>query len=109
MKIVTNSQTIEEPKDPENCTIFSLYKLFADADDIDSLRKRYVAGGMGWGKAKHLLFETINEQIKPYRQKYNDLMNDKFQIDEILKSGSQKAQDMVSEKLSQIRKVLGLR
>jgi tryptophanyl-tRNA synthetase len=109
MKIVTNSQSIEESKDPEKCTIFSLYKLFAETAQIESLKKRYLAGGLGWGEAKQLLFEAINEQIKPYRQKYDDLMQDKVQIDKILEEGSDIAQEIVANKLNKIRKIIGLR
>jgi tryptophanyl-tRNA synthetase len=109
MKIVTNSQTIEEPKDPDKCTIFSLYKLFAETEQIEALRKRYLAGGMGWGEAKQTLFEAINEHIKPYREKYEELMQDKGQIDTILDEGSQIAQELVADKLHKIRKIIGLR
>jgi tryptophanyl-tRNA synthetase len=70
MRIVTNSQTLEEPKDPESCSIFSLYRHFATIEQIEALKQRYLAGGMGWGHAKTELFEVMNAVLTPLRQKF---------------------------------------
>ncbi|MBL7149408.1 MAG: tryptophan--tRNA ligase [Candidatus Cloacimonetes bacterium] len=108
MKIVTNSQTVNEPKDPGKCNIFALYKLFADKQQQAEMRKKYLAGGMGWGKAKQELFEIMNETIAPIRSKYEDLINNKDYIDEVLREGAKKASEIVSGKVAFLRKELGL-
>ena len=59
MRIVTNSQSVDEPKDPDSCSVFALYKLFASPEEQDALAQRYRAGGMGWGDAKKTLFEKM--------------------------------------------------
>ena len=109
MKIVTNSQTIEEPKNPDTCNIFSLYRHFATEEEIESLRKTYLAGGMGWGYAKQLLFEAIDKHIAPYRDKYYELMERKSYIDEVLENGSEIVRKLVDKKLDFLRKEIGLR
>ena len=108
MKIVTNSQTVEEPKDPDSSNIFALYKLFANKEEIEALRQRYLAGGMGWGDAKKALFEKMDEYLSPMRQKYEELMNNKDYIDEILEKGAEKAREIVSKKINEIHKVIGV-
>jgi tryptophanyl-tRNA synthetase len=108
MKIVTNSQTIEEPKDPEKCSIFALYKLFANKEQQEELQNKYRAGGMGWGFAKQLLFETLNETISPIRENYFRLINDKAYIDEVLKDGAARASEIVARKMDYIRREIGL-
>lgn len=108
MKIVTNSQTIEEPKDPEKCSIFALYKLFANKEQQEELQNKYRAGGMGWGFAKQLLFETLNETISPIRENYFRLINDKAYIDEVLKDGAVRASEIVARKMDYIRREIGL-
>ena len=108
MKIVTNSQTVEEPKDPDTCSIFSLYKLFATNDQQEDLRKKYRAGGLGWGHAKQYLFEIMNETLSPIRDRYMELINDKPYIDEVLKEGAFKANEIVSQKIDFIRNAIGL-
>ncbi|OPX27646.1 MAG: tryptophan--tRNA ligase [Candidatus Cloacimonas sp. 4484_143] len=108
MKIVTNSQSVEEPKDPDTCSIFSLYKLFASKDQQLELRKKYLAGGMGWGHAKQYLFEIMDETLAPIREKYTELINDKSYIDDVLKDGADRANEIVSRKMDFIRKAIGL-
>jgi tryptophanyl-tRNA synthetase len=107
-KIVTNSQEVEEPKDPDTCNVFSLYKLFSTEDEQASLAERYRAGGMGWGHAKKELFEKMNEQISPMRDRYNELMSDKAEIDNILAKGAEKARTIAAAKILFLRKSMGI-
>lgn len=108
MKIVTNSQSVEEPKDPDNCSVFALYKCFADEAQIESLRQRYLAGGMGWGHAKQELFERMNEALSPFRKRYEELMANRDYIHQILKEGSEKARPLAAAKIRQLRRIIGL-
>ncbi|MDP8269308.1 MAG: tryptophan--tRNA ligase [Candidatus Tenebribacter davisii] len=107
MKIVTNSQTIEEVKDPDKCNVFALYKLFATDEQQEALRKMYLAGGMGWGHAKNELFEVMNELIFPMREKYNKLMENKDYIAKVLDEGSEKAREIASKKIEYVKNILG--
>ncbi len=109
MKIVTNSQTIEEPKDPDSCNVFTLYKLFSTAEEQEGLRKKYQAGGMGWGEAKQTLFEAMDRVIAPMREKYDSIIEDKAFIDKILDEGSERASQIVDAKLRFLRKAIGMR
>lgn len=108
MRIVTNSQTVEEPKNPDESNIFSLYKLFATPEEIEDLKNQYLKGGMGWGYAKNILFEKINSHFKPMREKYNELISDKKYIDKILLEGSEKARFIASKKMRKLRRALGV-
>ncbi|MFO7895523.1 MAG: tryptophan--tRNA ligase [Candidatus Cloacimonadales bacterium] len=109
MKIVTNSQTIEEPKDPEKCNVFALYKLFATAEEQADLRARYWAGGLGWGHAKQELFEVMNAHLEPMREKYFALLDDKDYLDKVLADGAARASQIVQKKLDKMRLALGLK
>jgi len=108
MKIKTNSQAIEEPKDPDKCTVFSLYKLFASEAKQEKLKKRYISGGMGWGEAKQELYEAMEKIIAPKRLIYDELMEDKTKIDIILDNGAEKARKIASKKIKELRKVIGI-
>ncbi len=109
MRIVTNSQTVEEPKDPDQCNVFALYKLFADEEEIKTMRERYQAGGMGWGDAKNALFEKMNEVLTPFREKYDALMENPREIDRILDEGSERVRPRAMRKLVKLRKAIGVR
>ena len=106
-KIVTNSQSIEEPKDPDTCNVFTLYQLFASQGQQALLAARYRAGGMGWGEAKGELFSVLNQTIAPMRERYNDLMEDTSYIDEVLEEGAVRARALASEKIRTLRKAMG--
>jgi tryptophanyl-tRNA synthetase len=108
MRIVTNSQTVEEAKDSEQCTIFSLYRNFAAEEQVEALRKRYLAGGMGWGHAKQGLFEAMNSILAPLRERYNDLMSRPDDIRRILEEGSAQARVLAQKKIDYLRGVIGM-
>lgn len=108
MKIVTNSQSVEEPKDPDNCNVFSIYKLFADQAEQEALAARYRAGGMGWGHAKEELFLLLDKTLSPMREKYNALIEDKSHIQQVLKEGAQKARIIAGNTIKRLREAVGL-
>ncbi len=107
-RIVTNSQGIEEPKDPETCSVFGLYKLFASQAEQQELAVRYCAGGMGWGEAKAALFEKLNAEIGPMREKYDALMADTARIDAVLTDGAARAREVAARTISRLRKAVGV-
>ncbi len=108
MRITTNSQTVDEPKDPETCTVFSLYRNFASPDQVEALRQRYLAGGMGWGHAKQELFEVMNAALSPLRERYTDLIARPDYITQVLAEGSAKARTLADAKIRQLRDIIGM-
>ncbi len=106
-KIVTNSQDVEESKDPDTCNVFRLYKLFASEQEQAALAARYRAGGMGWGEAKAELFRVLNTVISPMRERYDALMAEPSRIDEILKEGGLKARALAGRKIENLRQAMG--
>lgn len=107
MKIKTNSLPIEAPKDPDNCNVFALYKLFSTKDEQDSLATQYRAGSMGWGDAKQQLFEKVDAHVAPMREKYDQLMQNPDEIDKILEEGAKKAREIASQTINRLRIAMG--
>ncbi|MDR2304384.1 MAG: tryptophan--tRNA ligase [Treponema sp.] len=108
MRIVTNSQPLEEPKDPEQSQIYLLYKLFATAEEQASLAARYRAGGMGWGEAKEELFRAANRELSPLRERYEAIMADPAGLDRILAEGAAKARPIAAATVKRFRKASGI-
>jgi len=108
MKIVTTSQEVEEAKEPEGDTIFTLYSLIASKEEQEALAERYRAGGMGWGDAKQTLFEALNGYLAPKRDIFHGLMEDKGKLDQILADGAAKARDYARRKMDAIRTSIGV-
>lgn len=107
MKIKTDSLPPEAPKEVKGNIVFDIYKCFATQEQQDALAKRY-AEGIGWGHAKEELFQVLDAQLSPMRQRYNDLMNDKSQMDQIMKDGAERARAHASKLLAEVRKAIGI-
>jgi tryptophanyl-tRNA synthetase len=108
MRIVTNSQGVEEKKDPDASQIYAYYKLFATPDEQAALASRLCAGGMGWGDAKEELFRVANRELAPKRQKYDELMANPKVLDEILAKGAERARPIAAATVKRARKATGI-
>jgi tryptophanyl-tRNA synthetase len=108
MRITTNSQGVDEVKDPDSSEIFLLYKLFADEAEREALRKRYAEGGMGWGEAKEELFRVANRELSPVRERWNAIMADIPALDKTLAQGAEKARAIAAQTLARLRKAIGI-
>ncbi|MDR0498029.1 MAG: tryptophan--tRNA ligase [Treponema sp.] len=108
MRLVTNSQAVEEPKDPDTSQIFLYYKLFATVEEQAALAARFRAGGMGWGEAKEELFRVANRELTPMRKQYEELMADPKRVDEILAKGAERARPIAAATVIRFRKAAGI-
>ena len=106
-KIVTNSLEPGDPKDSSNCTVFALYKYFATKQMIDELKDDY-KNGISWGDAKNKLFEVVNNTIRPIRESYETLLEDRDLINDLLSDGSNKVRPIAKELLDSIRSSVGI-
>ena len=106
MRIITDSKTPEEAKDPDESTIYQLYKHFASESEIAEFAEMFRAGGMGYGTAKTILFEKINSVLSDARMEYERLMANPDEIEQILKHGAERAKPVAMETLSRVRKAM---
>lgn len=107
MSIVSDSKELEEPKDPDTCHIFAIYKLLASESEIEVMKAKYIAGGYGYGHAKIALYDLILTKFKSERELYNSLMADTTKIDEALALGASKAKKVARKVLDRVREKIG--
>lgn len=108
MKIVTDSTPLELPKDPKTCYVFALFKLFASADEQETLSRQYQAGGFGYGTAKKALFEKVWTYFEPFRARRAELEKDPAHVAAILKDGAERARAEAMKTLRAARRAVGL-
>jgi tryptophanyl-tRNA synthetase len=106
-KIKTNSLEPGEPKETDGCTLFGIYQAFAHPEEIAQIRNRY-AEGIGWGEMKQVLFEKINQEITPARERYEALMQAPDHIERELREGAEKARAIASPFIRQLRAAVGI-
>jgi tryptophanyl-tRNA synthetase len=107
MSIVSDSTPLEEPKNPDTCNVFALYKLLAENDQIIEMQENYKRGGYGFGHAKQALFELILTKFEKERIDFNRLMSNQPSIDSALQVGAKKARIVAKDVLQRIRSKVG--
>lgn len=107
MGIETDSTPLEEPKDPDTCNVFALYKIMASENQIAEMRKNYEGGNYGYGHAKQALFDLVKERFQEPREKYEYYINNLKEIDKALEVGAEKARKVANVVLKKVRTKAG--
>ncbi|MEO1416870.1 MAG: tryptophan--tRNA ligase [Bacteroidota bacterium] len=107
MRIVTDSTPLEEPKNPDTCNVFALYKILATPEEIAQMRQNYLGGNYGYGHAKTALFELIIERFADEREKYDYYMANLPELDQKLAEGAAKAKEIAHQTLTRVRGRMG--
>jgi len=107
MSIITDNTSLEEPKNPDTCTVFALYSLLAAVDQTSEMRGNYEGGNYGYGQAKSELFELIINKFSLERQQFDHYMDHPELIDEKLKDGEERATSIAIKVLARVKDKLG--
>jgi tryptophanyl-tRNA synthetase len=107
MRIETDSTPLEDPKDPDTCNVFALYRLLASDEQVAEMRANYLGGGYGYGHAKKALLELILERFADERERFNYYMENLSELDEMLAIGADKARSVAQKTLGRVRNALG--
>ena len=108
MRVVTDSTPLEQPKNPDTCNVFALYKLFATPAEREELAARYRAGNFGYGTAKKALFEKFEATFAPLRQKRAELAASRDYVESVLQDGAARARAEARKTLTAARKAMGI-
>ena len=106
--IVTDSKAPGEPKATEGSALFQIYQAFASTEETAAMARAY-GDGIGWGDAKQMLFERIDREIAPMREHYQALIDNPAQMDKILLAGADKARQLATPFMRELRHAVGLR
>lgn len=106
-RIKTNLLEPGEPKDPDTSTVFQIWAAFADAQEVARMRHEF-ENGIAWGEAKKQLFERVNDELAPARERYQALMDDPTYIEEVLRKGADRARESSAPLMEKIRKAVGI-
>jgi tryptophanyl-tRNA synthetase len=106
--IVTDSRAPGEPKEVDGSALFQIYQAFASEEEAQAMRRAY-AQGIAWADAKQLLFERIDHEIAPMRERYQHLITNPGELEAMLLAGAQKARDLAAPFMTRLRHAVGLR
>jgi len=107
MKIKTNLLEPGEPKDPDDCTLFDIYRAFSTADQAAAYRQKLI-DGMGWGDAKQELFEHLDAHLAGPRVEYEKLIADPTHVEAVLQQGAVRAREHSAALIGKVRQAVGI-
>ncbi len=107
MSIVTDSKSLEEPKNPEEDNVYNIFRLIASESESKIMREKYLAGNYGYGHAKKELLGLILDKFNNQRKLFNEYYHDEMLLDEELEKGEKKARDIGNAVLDRVKFVLG--
>ena len=107
MKIQTQSLSVEEPKDPDQCNVFKLFKIISSDEETEKLRARYINGGMGYGDAKELLYNQTLNRFSKNRELFFELTSNRDRVEQLLLEGALKARKQAQNVLKRVRARVG--
>lgn len=108
MGIVTDSKGLDDPKDPDTCNIFQLYKFFGTREEIEEMAANYRAGGYGYGHAKLALFEKLNQFLEPFRDRYQYLVDHPDEVLDVLRTCGKEARATARITMDRVRDAIGM-
>ena len=108
MGIVTDSKTVEEPKDPEGNSIYGLYRLFATPEEAEAMAAAFRTGGYGYGTAKKELLAVYHRLFDPFKARREELARDPDSLEDILRDGAVKARAAAAPLMEKVRRAVGL-
>jgi len=109
MGITTDSRPVDEPKDPETCNVFALFRLFADETERRDVERRYRAGGIGYRDMKERVTQLIVAHFAEAKAKRRELGQGGDYVVRVLQRGRRKAVHVARRTLDRVREAVGLR
>jgi tryptophanyl-tRNA synthetase len=106
-RIKTNLLEPGDPKDPDDSTVFQIWAAFAPAQEVQRMRGEFAAG-IAWGEAKKQLFELVNDELAPARERYRQLLDDPGHIEAVLRRGAERARACSAPLMARVREAVGI-
>lgn len=106
-KIRTNLLEPGQPKDPDSSAVFQIWRAFASDEQTEAMRAEF-ANGIAWGEAKKRLFELVNAELAPARQRYEELMSTPGYVETVLQAGALRARQHSQPFIEKLRRAVGI-
>ncbi|MEZ8758143.1 tryptophan--tRNA ligase [Vibrio splendidus] len=104
-----NHLRIEDPGKVEGNIVFTYLDAFHTDDNyVSQLKEHYQRGGLGDGQTKKVLEECLQEMLRPIRERRSELLDDKAQLIDILRNGSEVSRERTQKVLFDVKDAFGL-
>ncbi len=111
-----NHIKVDDPGQVEGNTVFTYLDAFCHDEhfskylpeyhNLNELKDHYRRGGLGDVKIKKFLFNVLNEELAPIRERRKELEKNMDYIDQVLKEGTEKARQVAKENMKKFKKAM---
>ena len=110
MQMVTDPQRMRrtDPGDPDVCNVFSMHKVFSSTAEVDMINVECRRAGIGCVDCKKIFAKNLNENLKPFRERREELGRKPDQIWEILEDGAERARKIAKKTIQDAKEAVGL-
>lgn len=100
---------VADPGQVEGNVVFTYLDIFAkDRQKVQELKDHYRQGGLGDVKIKRYLLEVLDAELAPIRQRRAEFATDPAAVYQMLKAGSEAANQVAAKTLSEVKEAMGL-
>jgi tryptophanyl-tRNA synthetase len=97
-----------DPGNPDICNVYTMHKIFSPQSDIDMVNVECRRAGIGCVECKTLYAKNLNHELKPLREKREEIASKKGLVDEILLDGSKRARKIAQKTMQEVREAVQL-
>ncbi|MDM7273263.1 tryptophan--tRNA ligase [Sulfurihydrogenibium azorense] len=110
LSMKTDTQRVKKsiPGRPEVCNVFSYHKFFTDQETVKQIDLKCRNAEIGCIECKKILAENLNKFLLPIREKRKELEKDRQLLDKIIREGNEKAKEVASKTMEEVKEAMGL-
>ena len=97
-----------DPGTPEVCNIYQLHKAFSPPETVDHVAVQCRTAGWGCIECKKVLFDSMEKELAPIRDRANEIRSETATLDEMLQAGAARARAVASETIRETKELMGL-
>lgn len=113
-----NHIRIEDPGNVEKNVVFTYLYVFVKEDsfekylpeykNLDELKEHYMRGGLGDMKIKRFLNDVLQEELRPIREKREELEKNPEYVYKVLEEGTKRAREVAGKTLKSVKEAIGI-
>lgn len=110
MNAVTDTNKIkkDDPADPEKCMVYYYHELVTEKDDLPTICSECKKGERGCVDCKKQLIESMNEFLRPIKERRKYYKEHPEIVDKILENGTEKARCKAKEQMKKVKQAMML-
>jgi len=97
-----------DPGDPSICNVYSFHEIYTDYQKVLEIGESCRTAKIGCVECKKIMAKNLIDSLTPYRERINELLASKHEVEDILSEGNNKARSVARQTMEEVRSRIGL-